>query len=99
MKGLAWAQLPAQHTWGAGASWVSLGGPVGGLAAGIGGCLQEAVGMVCGCWLGGSARQVSGVVQFAMGQVGGVLCVGCLSQMGAAISHNMAGWGGVVLCW
>jgi hypothetical protein len=44
--------------WGAGASWVLLGGPAGSQAAGIGGCLQGAVGVVCGCQLGGLAGQV-----------------------------------------
>jgi hypothetical protein len=56
--------------WGAGLGWVLLGGPAGSLAAGVGGCLQGAVGMACGCRLGGSARQVFRAVQHAMGQVG-----------------------------
>jgi hypothetical protein len=32
---------------------VLLGGPAGSRAAGVGGCLQGAVCVACGCWLGG----------------------------------------------
>jgi hypothetical protein len=44
--------------WG-GVGWVPLGGPAGSLTAGIGGCLQGAVGMVC-VGLGGQLGRYSG---------------------------------------
>jgi hypothetical protein len=43
---------------------------VGGQAPGVGGCLQGAVGVACGCQLEGLARQVFKAVRCAMGQVG-----------------------------
>jgi hypothetical protein len=45
---------------GGGASWVLLGGPAGGQAAGIGVCLLRAVGVACGCQLGGRPGRCSG---------------------------------------
>jgi hypothetical protein len=82
--------------WGAGAGWALLGGPVGGQAAGVGGCLQGAVGVACGSQLGGllggSAGQVFGAAQHAMGQVG----VHC-AWVEQATSSDVVGQ--VVLCW
>jgi hypothetical protein len=91
--------------WGAGVSWVSLGGPAGGLAAGVGGCLQGAVGVVCGCCLGGSAGQVFGVVPHAMDRVGvHHAWVGpphCMTLWGGAgySALVVALWQAVLSCW
>jgi hypothetical protein len=71
--------------WG-GVGWVPLGGPAGGLTAGIGGCLQGAVGMAC-VSLGGQLGRCLGSAT-CHGPGGGVSCMGW-----ATTSCDVAGRG------